>query len=191
MTAQTTRERLVEAASRRFYRDGFRDVGLEQVLDDVGISKTAFYKHFAGKDELMLAAMHRQDRWLRDHFRAMVDARGGGTPRGRLIALFDVVDEIMGMETYRGCFFVNVAIEFPVPHDPAHVAAAENKRAMQEIVERLAREAGADEAATLAKELMLLMEGAYVTRLVTGEDGIAGIARRAAEALVDRRLGQV
>ncbi len=41
-----TRQRLVEAAMRRFYRDGFRSVGVDQVLTDVGISKTAFYKHF-------------------------------------------------------------------------------------------------------------------------------------------------
>lgn len=40
-----TRQRLVDAAVRRFYRDGFRSVGIDQVLADVGISKTAFYTH--------------------------------------------------------------------------------------------------------------------------------------------------
>jgi len=53
----TTREKLVESALRRFYRDGFRNLGLDQVLADVGISKTAFYKHFECKEELMLAAL--------------------------------------------------------------------------------------------------------------------------------------
>ena len=53
----TTRQRLIEAAARRFYRDGFRNVGIDQVLADVGISKTAFYKHFESKDDLMLAVL--------------------------------------------------------------------------------------------------------------------------------------
>ncbi|MGE5191166.1 MAG: hypothetical protein ACM3U2_01610 [Deltaproteobacteria bacterium] len=37
-----TRQRLIEAAIRRFYRDGFRNDGIDQILTDVGISKTAF-----------------------------------------------------------------------------------------------------------------------------------------------------
>jgi len=53
----TTRQRLIEAALKRFYRDGFRNVGIDQVLADVGISKTAFYKHFESKDDLMLAVL--------------------------------------------------------------------------------------------------------------------------------------
>ena len=66
----TTREKLIDAAIRRFYRDGFRCVGLDQVLSDVGISKTAFYKHFESKEDLMLAALEMQNRWLQETFRA-------------------------------------------------------------------------------------------------------------------------
>src|SRR4029079_3960208 len=61
-----TRQRLVEAAVRRFYRDGFRNVGIDQVLADVGISKTAFYKHFESKEDLMLAALDNHNRWLQE-----------------------------------------------------------------------------------------------------------------------------
>ena len=39
-TMPDTKQRLIDAATRRFYRDGFRNVGLDQILDDVGISKT-------------------------------------------------------------------------------------------------------------------------------------------------------
>ncbi len=187
-TALTTRERLIEAGSRRFYRDGFRDVGIDRILEDVGISKTAFYKHFESKEDLMLAVMRAQDAWLREHFARMVTEKGGNEPRARLLALFDVVDELIRVEEFRGCFFVNVAMEFPLPHDPAHEAAAENKRALHEIIARLAREAGADDAGTLATELMLLMEGVYVTRQVTGDRQAAGIAKRAAETLIERRI---
>ena len=30
-----TRQRLIDAAGRRFYRDGFRNVGIDQILTDV------------------------------------------------------------------------------------------------------------------------------------------------------------
>ena len=38
---RSTRDKLIEAAVRRFYREGFRNVGIDQVYGDVGISKTA------------------------------------------------------------------------------------------------------------------------------------------------------
>ena len=182
-----TRQHLIEAAFARFYRDGFCEVGLDQILADVGISKTAFYKHFESKDALMLAVLEHQDRWLREHFRAAID-RQGSDPRARLLALFDVVDDIVHFDGFRGCFFVNVAMEFPLAHSPAHVAAAANKRAMQEIITQLAEEAGAKRPEVLAKELMLLMEGAYVTSHVSGDPDAVQNARRASEVLVDRRL---
>jgi AcrR family transcriptional regulator len=109
----STRQRLAEAAVRRFYRDGFRNVGLDQVLADVGISKTAFYKHLECKDDLVLAALEMQNRWLQDTFRDMVRQRGGAAPVGQLRALLDVVDRIIDADDYQGCIFVNVAMEFP------------------------------------------------------------------------------
>jgi AcrR family transcriptional regulator len=113
------------------------------VLADVGISKTAFYKHFACKEDLVLAALEMKNCWLQDTFREMVRARGGATPAGQLRALLDVVDRIIDADEYQGCMFVNVAMEFLLPHDPAHVAAARHKRAIQDIVRDLAARAGA------------------------------------------------
>ena len=72
---KTTRKRLIEAAVRRFYRDGFRNVGIDQMYADVGISKTAFYKHFESKDDLMLAVLAEQNRWLQDTLRHDSSAR--------------------------------------------------------------------------------------------------------------------
>src|SRR5262245_22590997 len=180
----STRQRLTEAAVRRFYRDGFRNVGLDQVLADVGISKTAFYKHFECKDDLVLAALEMQNGWLQNTFRAMVRERGGTSPVGQLRALLDVVDRIIDADDYQGCIFVNVAMEFPLPHEPAHVAAAHHKRAIEEIVRDLARQAGADDARQLARELCLVMEGAYVTRQVTGDKQSIDVARRVADLVI-------
>ena len=184
-----TRQRLVEAATRRFYRDGFRNVGIDQVLSDVGISKTAFYKHFESKDDLMLAALEAKNHWLQTTFRTMIRERGGPTAIGQLHAVVDVVEHIIESDDYQGCIFVNVAMEFPLPHDPAHVAASQNKQAIEDIVLALAEEAGADDPRALAQELCLIMEGAYVTRHVTGNKNTVNIARRLAGLVLTSRCG--
>src|SRR3954452_1013833 len=91
----STRQRLTEAAVRRFYRDGFRNVGLDQVLADVGISKTAFYKHFESKEDLVRAALAAKHRWWQENFPRMVRERGGASAVGRLRAVLDVVDGVI------------------------------------------------------------------------------------------------
>lgn len=182
--APPTRQRLIEAANHRFYRDGFRGVGIDQILDDVGISKTAFYKHFESKEDLVLEVLRHHDRWWREAFRSMVRQRGGDTPLGQLKALMDVVAEVIESDEYRGCFFINVSMEFPLAHDPAHVAAAESKRAIEEFVRELATRAGATDPAALAEDLCMVMEGAYVTQQVACGNRTAAIARRIADRLI-------
>ena len=179
-----TRQRLIDSAIRRFYRDGFRNVGVDQVLADVGISKTAFYKHFESKEDLMLAALEGQNRWLQETFRQMVRERGGPSAHGQLRALFDVVEQIIESEGFHGCIFVNVSMEFPLLHEPAHQAAARNKESIEDLVEELAVQAGAADPKALAEELCLIMEGVYVTRHVTGRPDAIAIARRLAERVL-------
>jgi AcrR family transcriptional regulator len=182
-----TRQRLVEAAIRRFYRDGFRSVGIDQVLADVGISKTAFYKHFESKEGLMLAALQMQNDWLNDTFRKMIRERGGPTAIGQLHAVLDVVEHIIESDDFQGCIFVNAAMEFPLPHEPAHIAASQNKQAIEDFVLVLAKDSGADDPHALSQELCLIMEGAYVTRQVTGNKDTVNIARRVARLVIASR----
>ncbi|HMP08474.1 MAG TPA: TetR/AcrR family transcriptional regulator [Lacipirellulaceae bacterium] len=186
--AADTRQRLIDAAVGRFYRDGFRNVGLDQILADVGISKTAFYKHFESKDDLMLAVLEYKNRWLQDLLRETCAARGDRAPGDELRALFDVVEQFVEADDFHGCIFVNVVMEFPLPHEPAHQAAAQHKRAIEALVCELAQQAGAADPQTLAKDLCLVMEGAYVTRQVTGDAHAGVVARRVAECVISSHL---
>lgn len=187
--ATGTRERLIEAAARRFYRDGFRHVGIDQILADVGISKTAFYKHFDSKDDLVLAALEDRNRWLQGTFRELVRQAAPASPADQLRALVDVVHTLIDSEEFQGCIFVKVAMEFPLPHEPAHIAAAANKQAIEEFVCELAEAAGAADPQHLAEELCLIMEGAYVTRQVTCKSDTISILRRLAEGVIQNHLG--
>jgi AcrR family transcriptional regulator len=181
-----TRDRLIEAAVRRFYRDGFRSVGIDQILTDVGISKTAFYKHFESKEDLMIAALEVQNDWLQSTFRTMVRERGR-TPVEQLHALFDVVEILIESDDFHGCIFVNASMEFPLQHEPAHVLASQSKKAIEDFVHILAVDARASNPRGLAQELCLVMEGAYVTKQVTGKKDTVDIARRLAQVVIGSR----
>lgn len=186
--ATTTRQRLIDAAKRRFYHDGFRNVGIDAVLDAVGISKAAFYKHFESKDDLMVAVLDDVDGFLQKQFREMVKERGGRSARGQLRALLDVVQQVMETDEFHGCIFVNAVMEFPLPHDPAHQAAVRHKRAIEDFVYELGERAGAADPAALAQEICMVIEGAYVTRSVTGSRETLDAARRIVDTIIERHV---
>ena len=184
-----TRQRLIEAAVKRFYRDGFRNVGLDQILEEVGISKTAFYKHFRCKEDLMVAALKLQNEWLQRTFRDMLRRQGGRAAADQLRALFDVVEQIIEQDGFHGCIFVNAAIEFPLPHDPVHQLSARNKEGIVDIVHEVAERAGATEPERLAEELCMIIDATYVGRVVTGDRAVIDRARRLAERVIRSHLG--
>lgn len=187
--ATTTRERLIDTAHRLFYCQGFHAVGLDQIIDEVGVTKTTFYNHFESKDDLVLAVLDWHDHWWRDTFTQKLREFGGDTPRRQLLAIFDAVNEVLAdHEAFQGCIFVNVAVVFPRRQDPAHAAAVQHKNKMEDILRQLAGYAGADDPKALAQELSMLMEGAYVTQHITGNPQTADIGRRLAAMIVEKHL---
>lgn len=186
--ASTTRQRLIERSHDLFYVHGFHAVGLDRILSEVGVTKTTFYNHFPSKEDLILEVLRWHDRWWKDTFRDMLRRHGGDTPRGQLLAVPAALEESFHQGHYNGCMFVNVAVNFPLLHDPPHVAAAEHKHAMEDILRELAGYAGADDAAETAQELAMVLEGAYVTRQITGREDTSRVAQRLVRSIVDRHI---
>ena len=57
MGQKSTRERIVEAADRLFYQQGFMHTSFAQIAQAVGISRGNFYYHFKTKDEILDAVI--------------------------------------------------------------------------------------------------------------------------------------
>ena len=54
-----TGERILQAALRRFARDGFEAASMSEIAADVGITKGAVYRHFDGKAAILTAIAER------------------------------------------------------------------------------------------------------------------------------------
>ena len=188
--AKGARNRLVAHAIDLFYEHGFNAVGLDQILDAVGVTKTTFYKHFESKDDLMVEAVRQRDHWEAAAWdRAIGQAAGAGAnPRVRLLALFDVLDEWFNAPDFKGCMFINTAAEFPNPHDPVHQAAALHKKRNRDLWRDAAKSAGAADADVFADLFAILVEGTLILRQVHGRNDAARVARKLAAALVEQYI---
>jgi TetR/AcrR family transcriptional regulator, transcriptional repressor for nem operon len=63
-----TRRRIVEAAGRRFKRDGIDGSGIATLMADAGLTNGAFYAHFDSKDDLVATAVADQLREQRESY---------------------------------------------------------------------------------------------------------------------------
>lgn len=183
--AVQARERLLTAAEDLFYAEGIRAVGVERILTESGVGRASFYRHFAGKDELVLAVLTRTDERWREWLRATID--GYGLPAAeRPVAVFDALGEWLDGAGHRGCAFINAMIEAADRESAVHAVAVAHKDAVTDYLDALLAAAGRDDHEALAPELMLLIEGAMVTAVREGSSEAASRAARIARVLLAR-----
>ncbi len=82
-----TRERIIVSARRLFNRKGFTEVTIDEVMEQAGLTRGGFYRHFATTDELYADAVRQflcvdpPETWQRKH----VDACAEGARLARMI----------------------------------------------------------------------------------------------------------
>jgi AcrR family transcriptional regulator len=74
---QASRQRILEAAGRRFKQDGIDGAGVAAVMSDAGLTNGAFYGHFASKEDLVANVLADQLRAQRHGFAAYPSGRAG------------------------------------------------------------------------------------------------------------------
>lgn len=181
------REELVQKALQVFYTHGFHATGMDKLVAETGISKTSMYKHFRTKEDLILATLRLRD----EQFRNMVVRRVeelADTPRARLMASFDALVEWMESDAFNSCMFIKASSEYQDASHPIHRFSAEHKRMLRDFMEDLASQAGAEDPAALARQLMMVKEGAIVTAHLQGPGGVGADARAAASILISAAL---
>ncbi|HTW85429.1 MAG TPA: helix-turn-helix domain-containing protein [Candidatus Sulfotelmatobacter sp.] len=183
MATTDPRERILATAAELFYREGVHAVGVDRVVEVAGVAKTSLYRHFGTKDELIAAFLRREDEDFWAHWDAVARAHAGD-PHAELDAHMAWIGERLARPNYRGCPQLNVAAEFPAADHPARVVAAAHKQALRGRLEAIARRLEVAHPAELAAQLLVLINGAFVSAQVLAADEATPVLRAAAQALV-------
>lgn len=191
--AAGARERLLDAAETLIYAGGIHATGVDAIVKRSGAARKSFYAHFESKETLVAAALERRDaRWMAWFVEAT--KKRGKTPRARLVGMFDVLREWFEQADFHGCAFLNAAGEIERADDPIRVVVREHKARLlafvREQLDAHAAQAGADRrfVARLARQWLVLIDGAIGVALVSGDASAARDARAAAELLLDATL---
>jgi AcrR family transcriptional regulator len=181
------RQRLLTAAEL-FYTEGIRAVGVNRLLEEAKAPIMSLYRHFGSKEGLVEEFLNEKDKRVRALFEREVE-RIADTPKERILAMFDVLGQVTAESNYRGCTFINVAVEMADPGHPFVDIAVSHKKFVRDTFSRYLAEAGLRETEPLATQLLMLMDGVFVSaQMHMSHEQAARQGRVAAEVLVDAAL---
>jgi len=172
------------AACELFSRRGIRAVGTDEVIERAEVARATLYRHFATKNDLVLAVLARREELWTHGLIEEQSRRRADTPEQQLLAIFDVLHEWFQLrDGYEGCSFINVLLEVGPDH-PAGRASIAHINHVRDIVRRRALAAGLTDIKEFASSWHILMKGAIVLAAV-GDQDAALRAKTMAGALIE------
>ncbi|MBU5422837.1 TetR family transcriptional regulator [Cellulomonas hominis] len=175
------REQVLDAADRLYYSRGIQAVGMDELRAAAGVPLKRLYRLFASKDAIVAEVLRRRHALWEEGLTAAVIA--AGTPRDRLLAIYDYLAGWFAQGDFHGCMFINAFGELGGCSSEVADLAREHKAGFQAYVAELVEVAGGPPV--LAAQLAILAEGAQTTAAISGSPDAAAQARAAAVTLID------
>ncbi|MET7289560.1 TetR/AcrR family transcriptional regulator [Streptomyces sp. NPDC005573] len=176
------RDRLLDAAAQLVYRDGV-SVGVEALCRAAGVSKRSMYQLFGSKDEMLAASLQRRLPWYDERFTPADPA--ARTPRERILYAFERLELASTEPEYHGCPYLAVLVELKDPGHPASQVARGAKERLAGVFRTQGELGGARDPELLARQLMLVFDGASARSGARVERLDDGLATATATALLD------
>ena len=192
MPARPARERILDAAAKRFAADGIAATGIDAIVAEAGVAKMSLYNNFASKAALVEAYIEARHEELLSLYALRV-ARATG-PVDACLAMFDAyLDHADGAPdaTFRGCGLFNAAAEFPAG-DPARASVRDHKSEIEAMLRaHLAEILDDTRAHEIAEHLTYVLEGAMARAGLDGRTERIANGRRIAAAILDAETAAV
>lgn len=177
----SARERLLQTATRLFYAEGIRAVGIDRIVLESDVAKMTFYNHFDSKRDLVLVFLKKRDEDWRAWFQGRLETRR----KEGVLAIFDVMEERLSRKDFRGCAFINTMVETADAESDVHRAAQAHKKAVISIIEDWLRNHGITRnVPRRSYQLMLLIDGAIIAAVRDGKPDSAWAAKEIAACLL-------
>lgn len=177
-------ERIRNSARDLFYSNGIRCVGVDEIVQNAGVTKPSLYRAYESKDGLAAVYLDEFFQTCLTRFE-QAEATCPDDPRGQLLSYFDGLAERASRPAYRGCGLTNAILEFPDHNHPVRREAARLKQAMADWIASRVALLDTGEPERLTSGLVLLMEGVFVAGQAFAPPGPAAHAGIVARLLLD------
>ncbi|QQQ73933.1 TetR/AcrR family transcriptional regulator [Saccharothrix sp. 6-C] len=177
------RARLLGTASALFYAEGLHSVGIDRIIAAAGVTRATLYRHFPGKDDLVVAYLTQGD----EAIRARTDAARSrdSSPEDVVRAVGRSIADDIRRPGFRGCAFLNAAAEYPDPTHPVHRAVLRHRQWFQATITELLAATGETDPEPAARHFVMLRDGAMAAGCLTDPEPICETFLRGIEELLE------
>lgn len=153
------RTRLLGTATRIFYAEGIHSVGVDRIIEEAQVTRATLYRHFTGKEELVLAYLDQADQGMRAQITG-AQAAPDAAPEDDVRAVARAIADGIRSPGFRGCAFLNAVAEYPDPDHPVHRAVLAHRQWFLKTVTELLGRAGIEPADAAGRHFVMLRDGA-------------------------------
>lgn len=180
-----TKGRILEAAYRLFYRQGFSRASVDEIAANAGVTKRSVYYHFDSKDQIIAAVMEVQHLHLMSQYADWLEPSANNASE-MIDSLFSKLRAWADGPNWMGSGFSRITAELAdMPGHPARHVASKHKAAVEKWLAERFRAAGVYQADQLASQTILLIEGSMSLALIHGDTNYIGSAMVAAKCLAN------
>ncbi|MCW2856471.1 MAG: TetR family transcriptional regulator [Marmoricola sp.] len=179
-TTAAPRDRLLETAATLFYAEGIKGVGVDRILAEAKVTRATMYRHFPGKEALVVAYLEREDAVIRGYFE--VAGAAGGSSRNLLERVIEGIAEDARRYHRRGCPFINAAAEYPDVDGEVRAVIDRHRTWFRDTLAGVCKAADVPRPGQVAAALVLLRDAALVGVYLDG-DRVTTTFRRTARQL--------
>ena len=175
------RLRLLTTATRIFYAEGIHSVGVDRIIAEAKVTRATFYRHFPGKEDLVLAYLGAVDLAIR----GQVDTAITGVPAAQALrAVAESIAQDIQSAGFRGCAFLNAVAEYPDPDHPVHRAVLAHRQWFLGTINTLMVSVQKTMAEPAAQHFVMLRDGAMAAGCLFDRAQICETFLRGIEGLV-------
>lgn len=179
------RARLLGTASALFYSEGLHSVGIDRIVATAEVTRATLYRHFPGKDDLVVAYLTQADEAMRTRVSAARAQDASADDILRTVGQ-SIADDIQ-RPGFRGCAFLNAAAEYPDPTHPVHQAVIRHRQWFLATITELFSDTGKPDAEPAARHFVMLRDGAMTAGCLSDPKPICETFLRGIEGLLKYR----
>jgi AcrR family transcriptional regulator len=161
MKKRSIRDAIINTSVRLFYKQGYSNTGINQIIEEAKISKSSLYQHFRSKEELLVA-------YLETTGEQTIDGLLGATqnfksPKEKVLAVFDYLEGLVQHNEFYGCHFLNMVYELPEDALKIRQMVKTQKDRVRNVFEEILAPL---ERPGLSDEIYTLFEGALIANKI-------------------------
>lgn len=181
------KQALIDTAARLFATEGYHAVGVDRIAEESGVAKMTMYNHFSSKEALVFEVLLQSMEQAQQSLEQWVMKKSGAMQR--LQAVFAWQARVLKTPGHQSTLFIGAISEYHAERNEIMDIATTQKQRLRGFIADLLIELFDSETATrLARQIVMLLDGAIIARQVGDTKAIEEDAWKATQRLVALEL---